>query len=456
MHLPANLPSLIRQTGLRVVVVGDDWRSNERPGTFLPTGVLNHHTGASAKGWSLAKELSYARWMFRVGRSDLNPPLVQIALGRSGVVYIGSGGRANHAGTAKASGSVSAGDGNRLYIGIEWMLSGTEAIPAGMRKAGTTLNAVLTEKVLNTSVNTISCHYQTSVTGKWDIGDPAGIAFKGHRVLDVPKFRTAVAAERKRLYTTKPPTPSKHHDIIMGQCSMQFSDNPKQWEHDLEILFSRRRRWYTGTETGEADNWAVVQRVAKKYGYTVKRFKANWVAIKNTVIKPRSIKVGTKIVAKAAQVAGPGHDLSYIWVSYYDTILKRRVAVFSTHYPLRGDPHAKDPARRVNLKWTRAVGLSMSEEMTRQAKGYNLAFAGADGNIDVRYSDPFFGGPVTTCWNELKKYPGTVGNRTIDWFASHNADTAVTCLNAVALDDNALFLHMDHDYVEVTYRVKDL
>lgn len=202
-HLPKNLPALLRQAGLTVVEIYG-WYGHGRPGPFGPVGPLNHHIGASARGWSLNKEKAYARWMFRQGRRDLPAPLCQIALGRSGVVYIGASGRANHAGTAKASGSVAAGDGNSLYIGIEWMLSGTEPIPAEMMEAGITLNAVLTEKVTKTSVRTISCHYQTSVTGKWDIGDPNGIRYKDKMVLDVDKFRRLVEEEREILYRPKP------------------------------------------------------------------------------------------------------------------------------------------------------------------------------------------------------------------------------------------------------------
>lgn len=213
MKLPENLPALLRQAGLSVVVI-DGWEDRERPpstGSFGPVGSLNHHTGASAATWSKVKELAYAKWMFLVGRSDLGPPLCQTALGRSGTVYLGAAGRANHAGVAKASGSVGAGDGNSLYVGTEWMLSGTEPIPSVMMAAGITLNAVLTEKVTaggkGTTVQTVSCHYNTSVTGKWDIGDPNGVPFNGQKVLDIPKFRAAVDARRNALYGKVDPVP---------------------------------------------------------------------------------------------------------------------------------------------------------------------------------------------------------------------------------------------------------
>lgn len=211
-NLPANLAALLRAAGLTVVEVSG-YQTRHRPGSFAPTGFLNHHTGASSYGWTKAKELAYAKWMFTQGRSDLPAPLVQMAIGRSGTIYLGALGRANHAGKAKASGSVAAGDGNALYAGAEWMISGSETIPAAMMKAAITLNAVMTKQVFNTSVNTISAHYQTSVTGKWDVGDPKGVPFNGHKVLDMNKFRLAVSAERARLYDTVPskPTTAAHH-----------------------------------------------------------------------------------------------------------------------------------------------------------------------------------------------------------------------------------------------------
>lgn len=198
-RLPANLPKLLRDAGLKVVEI-DGWQTRGRPlstGGFAPVGVLNHHTGAFDGMGDAVDDLAYARWMFLTGRRDLPAPLCNLSISAEGVVYVGAAGRANHAGTAKASGTVAGGDGNRLYVGIEWMLSGTQAIPKVMYNAGVVVNAVLTKEVLKTSVQTISCHYQTSVTGKWDIGDPSGIPFNGKKVLDVAKFRARVAVARR-------------------------------------------------------------------------------------------------------------------------------------------------------------------------------------------------------------------------------------------------------------------
>jgi hypothetical protein len=209
-RLPDNFPALLRAAGLTVVEVGD-WQDNARPGPFGPVGVNNHHTGSFDAIGDTSDDLSYARWLFRTGRPDLTAPLCQITISAEGVVYVGAAGRANHAGTAKAAGSVAAGDGNTLYVGIEWMLSGTQPISSKQYGAGATTNAVLL-RLMGSSIQTVQCHYATSVTGKWDIGDPDGVPFNGHMVLDLPKFRRAVDAEMVRLASAKPkpkPKPTK-------------------------------------------------------------------------------------------------------------------------------------------------------------------------------------------------------------------------------------------------------
>lgn len=464
MTLPTNLPGLLRQAGLTVVEV-DGWRHRGRPGSFAPVGVLNHHTGASARGWTRAKELSYARWMFLTGRSDLPAPLCQIALGRSGVVYIGAAGRANHAGTAKASGSVSGGDGNKLYIGIEWMLSGTEAIPATMMEAGIRLNAVLSEKVTGNSVNTISCHYNTSITGKWDIGDPNGVQFKNVKVLDIPKFRTATKSRRATIYRTKP-SPTKpankggvkhsnaaHSYVRAGHISMQHSDTLEQWAHDAERVFSMGYDWITGTEAGAKRHYTILKAAAKKHGYQWARLRGNWIAVKRSIIKKGTFKRDGEIVASRNEFHGAGRDRAVVWVSFvHATPGVGRISVVASHYPPKGRPKAKVAANRVNVETTTKMGKAVSAKMAELGKGKALAFYGGDQNIVDRHSDTFFGGPVTSAWDELKKWPNT-GRGNIDVIASFNNDARTKVLKARRYTDKQLFLHTDHFLIEATYRI---
>lgn len=162
-NLPANLPDLLRRRGLKVVEV-DGWKTRGRPGAFAPVGALCHHTATS----KASTDADVIRLLVN-GRSDLPGPLCQFALGRDGTVYIIAAGRANHAGKAKASGTVAAGDGNALYVGTEAMNDGVgEPWPAVQYRAYVKLEAALCVDVTGNSAETVRAHKETSVTGKID------------------------------------------------------------------------------------------------------------------------------------------------------------------------------------------------------------------------------------------------------------------------------------------------
>lgn len=202
-HLPKNLPALLRKHGLRVVEV-DGWYGRGRPsstGGFAPVGVLAHHTASSAEGVDALRILIH-------GRSDLPGPLCQIALGRDGTVYLVASGRANHAGAAKRSGTVTSGDGNSLYIGIEAMNRGTgEKWPRAQYDAYVTLCAALSIEVTGSSHYTVRAHKETSKTGKIDPFGPTPFEAS----FDMGKFRSRVkskmAAMKAAVKAAPKPTP---------------------------------------------------------------------------------------------------------------------------------------------------------------------------------------------------------------------------------------------------------
>lgn len=192
-----NLAAVLDGAGLTVVEV-PGWKIRARPGAFNPVGVLWHHTGSAGNGKTVAEGV------LTKGRADLPGPLCQLSIDRQGVVYVIAAGRANHAGRANAVGSVTAGNGNALYLGIEFQHTGTEPWPTAQYDAGIKATAAILRHITRTSERTVAAHYETSQTGKWDPGDPAGIAFKGARVLDMTKVRAEVAARLKE--TTVPKT----------------------------------------------------------------------------------------------------------------------------------------------------------------------------------------------------------------------------------------------------------
>lgn len=188
--LPKDLPKILRDHGLKVVVV-PGWltrKTNSWQNGFNPVGVLNHHTATSAK-WSVASVLR----LLTGGRPGLSGPLCNLGLGRDGTVYVIAAGRANHAGDAKASGTVAAGDGNYLYIGIEAFNDGLgEPWPAVQYNAYVLLNAILNLKVTKNTANTDRGHKETSTTGKID---PR---------FDMNEFRAKVANKMDEIENGKP------------------------------------------------------------------------------------------------------------------------------------------------------------------------------------------------------------------------------------------------------------
>ncbi|GAA5143360.1 hypothetical protein GCM10023340_08640 [Nocardioides marinquilinus] len=196
-RLPADLPARIRTTAKALQIDVDvvelpGWRDRGRPastGTFRPVGGLWHHTGGSPD------TPAYVDWMTLEGRPDLPAPLCQTAVGRRGVIYLCAAGRANHAGVARAAGTVAAGDGNSLYWGTECLNTGSEGWSPAQYGAMVVLGVVKMD-VLGTSAQAQRMHRETSTTGKWDPG-----------MLDADDFRRDLARAHARLHAKPDPEP---------------------------------------------------------------------------------------------------------------------------------------------------------------------------------------------------------------------------------------------------------
>lgn len=118
------LATWLRAEGLQVIECSG-WKSRGRPsstGQFSPSGVLWHHTGTTASASNPAPTLN----LLINGRSDLPGPLCHVSPGYDGIARVVAAGRANHAGQARASGPMPAGDGNALYVGFEIDYDGTQ------------------------------------------------------------------------------------------------------------------------------------------------------------------------------------------------------------------------------------------------------------------------------------------------------------------------------------------
>lgn len=225
--LPSNLPARLRAAGLTVVEISG-WEKRRRPNAFAPRGVLWHHTGGKEKPGT---EGAYARWMFLEGRDDLPAPLCQLSIDRNGIVYVGAAGRANHAGKAKASGTMPAGDGNELYVGVECHNDGKEgwspAQYAAMVATGRVLSAVL-----KVGADRHRAHRETSVTGKWDPG-----------LLDMDRFRADLAS------TTTPTQPESEEDDMYTDKDRERDDRTHDRVLKLMGPIEEIHKWVRGVAT---------------------------------------------------------------------------------------------------------------------------------------------------------------------------------------------------------------
>jgi len=236
-----DLADVLRNAGLRVVEI-DGWKTRSRPittGDFDPQGVLWHHTGASDRDpTSTMDDLEYAVWLATVGRSDLPPPLCGLSIGRDGTVYVCAAGRANHAGVAKASGPMPAGDGNALYLGVECQNNGTEGWSTAQLDAMTTAGAAVS-RAYAWPADHHRAHWETSVTGKWDPGDPDGIPLGDKRVMDMDAFRAMVTDKIEE----DDMTPEQEDRLVARVAELirnQKVDNPAidggpQWSDDTAV-----------------------------------------------------------------------------------------------------------------------------------------------------------------------------------------------------------------------------
>lgn len=97
--------------GLNVARV-PGWQTRRRPGPFMPLGVLLHDTVGAKTGDAPSLDVVIN------GRPDLNGPLYQVLIARSGRIHLVAAGRTNNAGEGGPIGPIPGDTGNRHLVGI--------------------------------------------------------------------------------------------------------------------------------------------------------------------------------------------------------------------------------------------------------------------------------------------------------------------------------------------------
>lgn len=242
--------------------------------------------------------------------------------------------------------------------------------------------------------------------------------------------------------------------LRIAHVSMQFSDKRDQQLHDARVAFSRGYDIITGTEAGGDNGVAKALEVAaEENGYRLHnpRRYDTWVAVKGEIVADKWNTGQRFALWRSSRTTpkprGRWGDKGIAWATFDFGGRFGRVAVGSVHYLTRGG--AGDYKRPSDRKYAEQI----RKWVTRKGKKSRLAFIGGDFNLVDKHHDLFYGVPMTTCWDDLQKWPGT-GHGNIDAIARYDKDTRVRCVGARALRDNRVFLHSDHFIVEAEYEIK--
>jgi hypothetical protein len=259
---------------------------------------------------------------------------------------------------------------------------------------------------------------------------------------------------------------TKYADVLIQHNSMQFSDDVKQHTHDTRAVFQHAREtgalFVTGTESGTSplnhDLHDLVIEAAKEFDYHVNAHKwGDWAAVDKRRVLKDSIAHGYEGPfvpgTKGLKASQGGHSPRGITTITAEVKAKGVgvVTIGSCHFLTHRSTVVSGPNTPLVdgiARWAHGAG-----------SGHNLVFLDADANLNDERVDVFNGNPLTTCWDELDRYPATHGlnkkrGTTIDIIASYDKDGRVTCKWADSLDDSDLKLATDHFMIQALYKVK--
>jgi hypothetical protein len=247
---------------------------------------------------------------------------------------------------------------------------------------------------------------------------------------------------------------ARHVRILHASC--QFSDTRAEHAHDARAIFAHARRsgieLVSGTEAGGNSLSWQIPKAARAHGYAIELRGGDWVAVDREfgIVDRRGYVPVYAGLSRPARLGGHGpRGITWIRVRPRDRRIAPAVFYGSSHWLTRRSLRAS--GLRSNRRLARAVGRWAADH----GRGDALVFYAADVNEDDRRRDVFARGPLTTCWDELRKWPATRSSgRTIDVIASLDWDDRVSCSGARRLDDRDLFLFSDHAAIEAGYRVR--
>lgn len=246
---------------------------------------------------------------------------------------------------------------------------------------------------------------------------------------------------------------------IRLQCSPgEFSDTPGQHEHDAESILNYAAEHDVdvvgGTEAGgrPGNNLrAALQWFAPRYGFRLfSQPQGDWLAVSRTFGHVDRASFDLVVPAKGGKGGHSGRGIWSVTIKPHNTRYGPAVHVGTSHWLT----DRSDPSGAQNELLDHEIGQWAADV----GSGSDLVFYMGDTNNDDQRVDVFGGAPLTTCWDELGRWPTThphAGGRgpTIDVVASFDRDRRVSCRTARALSDRDLKLFGDHYSVTAVYAV---
>lgn len=262
--------------------------------------------------------------------------------------------------------------------------------------------------------------------------------------------------------------------LHVAHASLEYKDSDRQHTQDIEKIFDRAvdkgYAWLTGTEAGPGSGniGEELIRVSRDFGYVpwVPQIQGDrdarrtdcWIAVRKDLIQGKLhgdfipvIPGSTELKRKVDARWGPK---GVVCVNFESTIsVLGEVNIGAAHYI--HDAH--NPSEQPEWDLNKQLSDGIVEWAKDAGRGSAIVFFGADSNMhddknDRPEGDPFFGGSMSTVWDELKHYENT-GHGTIDVIATYNRDRRVTALQAKALSDREFHLHGDHFLIEAVLNV---
>lgn len=211
-RIPTGIVQHLRAWGLTVTETSG-WQTRGADFPAQPLVIVDHHTGTpdSAKG-------DYPTLNVVInGRSDLQGPLCQFGLGRSGTVYLIAAGKANHAGKGAWDG---VNVGNSRSVGVEAESAGGGRWTRQQLEAYPILNAALCA-FFTIPARRVCAHRESALPhGRKD--DPVGIDMDVMRakvaqlLTKQPEGDELTADDLKKIQAMIDAAVEKvHHDLVI-------------------------------------------------------------------------------------------------------------------------------------------------------------------------------------------------------------------------------------------------